>query len=316
MKLKQPLSLGEAAEFLGAKLVGNPNLQITGINEIHKVQPGDITFVDKDKYYDVALKSRASYVIINKEITSANGKAFLISNDPFRAFNQLTLHYMPFEPCSDRISKSAQIGEGTIVQPNVFIGNHVKIGKDCLIHANVSICDHSIIGDNVIIQPNAVIGGDAYYFKFRNSTENYYDKLLSCGRAIIEDDVEIGSGCTIDRGVSGDTIIGKGTKLDNLVMVGHGVVIGKNCLISAQVGIAGKTIIEDEVIIWGQAGISKDLRIGKGAVISAKAGVSKSLEGGKVYFGVPAEEARLKWKEMAMLKKLPELWEKMKDLGI
>ncbi|HXH17660.1 MAG TPA: UDP-3-O-(3-hydroxymyristoyl)glucosamine N-acyltransferase [Chitinophagales bacterium] len=312
MKLREPISLGEAAEFLQAKLVGNPNMKITGINEIHKVQPGDITFVDKEKYFDVALRSKASYIIINKDIASPNGKAFLISSDPFRDFNKLTLHFMPFEPCSERISPSARIGENTIIQPGVFIGNHVSIGSNCIIHANVSICDHSVIGNNVIIQPNVVIGGDAYYFKFRNSTENFYDKLLSCGRVVIEDNVEIGAGCTIDRGVSGDTIIGKGTKLDNLVMVGHGAVIGKNCLISAQVGIAGKTIIEDEVIIWGQVGISKDLSIGKGAVILAKSGVSKSLEGGKTYFGIPAEEARGKWKEMAILRQLPQIWEKIK----
>lgn len=314
MKLKKPLSLGEAAGFLNAKLVGNPDLMVTGINEIHKVQPGDITFVDKEKYYDVALRSKASFIIINKEIASPNGKAFIVSKDPFRDFNKLTQHFLPFEPSSERISKSATIGEHTILQPGVFVGNHVKIGNNCIIHANVSICDHSIIGNNVIIQPNSVIGGDAYYFKFRNGMENYYEKLHTCGKVVIEDDVEIGSGCTIDRGVSGDTIIGKGTKLDNLVMVGHGVVIGKNCLISAQVGIAGKTIIEDEVILWGQVGVSKDLTIGKKAIVLAKSGVSKSLEGGKIYFGTPAVEARDKWKEMAILRQLPDIWEKIKKL--
>lgn len=314
MKLKTPLTLGEAAKFLEARLVGNPDLKITGINEIHKVQPGDITFVDKEKYYDVALKSKASYIIVNKNITSSNGKAFLISSDPFRDFNKLTMHFMPFEPSTEHISPTAEIGEDTIIQPGVFIGNHVKIGSNCIIHANVSICDYSVIGNNVIIQPNAVIGGDAYYFKFRNGTENFYDKLLSCGRVVIEDNVEIGAGCTIDRGVSGDTVIGTGTKLDNMVMVGHGVEIGKNCLISAQVGIAGKTIIEDEVIIWGQVGISKDLRIGKGAVILAKSGVSKSLEGGKTYFGIPAEDARAKWREMSILRRLPQIWENLKKL--
>ena len=314
MKLKKPLSLGEAAEFLEAKLVGNPDMLITGINEIHKVVPGDVTFVDKEKYYDVALRSKASFIIINKEIASPNGKSFLVSKDPFRDFNKLTSHFMPFEPCSERISSSSTIGENTIIQPGVFIGNHVTIGANCIIHANVSICDHTIIGNNVIIQPNAVIGGDAYYFKFRNGMENYYDKLLTCGKVILEDDVEIGSACTIDRGVSGDTIIGKGTKLDNLVMVGHGVVIGKNCLISAQVGIAGKTIIEDEVILWGQVGVSKDLTIGAKAIVLAKSGVSKSLEGGKIYFGSPAVEARDKWREMAILRQLPDMWEKLKNL--
>lgn len=314
MKLLKPLTLKEAGEFLNARIVGDPSKEICGINEIHKVQPGDLTFVDKEKYYSYALKSKASFILMDKEITSPNGKAFLISEDPFRDFNLLTKHFAPFEPCSQRISPSANIGEGTIIQPGVFIGNHVNIGKNCIIHANVSICDHSQIGNNVIIQPNTVIGGDAYYFKRRNGDKNYYDKLLSCGKVVIEDYVEIGACCTVDRGVSGDTVIGRGTKLDNLVQIGHGAVIGKNCLISAQAGIAGKTIIEDDVIIWGQAGISKDLTIGAGAVISAKAGVSKSLEGNKVYFGVPAEEARKKWKEMAMLRKLPDFWDKLREL--
>ncbi|GIV34886.1 MAG: UDP-3-O-(3-hydroxymyristoyl)glucosamine N-acyltransferase [Chitinophagales bacterium] len=316
MQLKEPVLLGDIARLLKARLVGNPELLVTGINEIHKVQPGDITFVDKEKYLPVALRSPASYIILNKEIPSADGKAFLISDDPFAAFNQLTRHFRPFEPCRDSISPTAQIGEGTIIQPHVFIGNHVIIGKNCIIHANVSICDYTVIGNNVVIQPNTTIGGDAFYFKLRNGSEKHYDKLHSCGRVIIEDDVEIGAGCTIDRGVSGDTIIGRGTKIDNQVMIGHGVVIGKNCLIAAQAGIAGKTIVEDEVIIWGQVGISKDLRIGKGAVILAKSGVSKSLEGGKIYFGIPAEEARIRWRELSLLRKLPHLWHKLKELDM
>ena len=314
MKLKEPITLGDAGALISAKVVGNPSSVVTGFNEIHHVHPGDITFVDKEKYYPVALKSKASYIIINKEIQSPNGKSFLISDDPFAAFNTLTKEYCPFKPSHHMISPSATIGEGTTVQPGAFIGNHVTIGENCIIHSNVSICDYSIIGNNVTINPNSVIGGDAYYFKTRGSDDNYYDKLLSSGRAIIEDDVEIGSGCTITRGESGDTIVGRGTKLDSLVHIGHGTVIGKNCLILAQVGIAGNTVIEDEVTIWGQAGVSKCLTIGAKAVILAKSGVSKSLEGGKTYFGSPAIEASKKWREIAVARKMPDLWDKLKNL--
>src|SRR5690606_24991596 len=136
---------------------------------------------------------------------------------------------------------------------------------------------------------NSILGADAFYVKRR---PDFYEKFPSCGRVIIEDDVEIGAGCTIDKGVTNDTRIGQGTKMDNQVHIGHDTVIGKNCLIAAQVGISGVVIIEDEVTIWGQVGIAKDLVIGKGAVIHPKSGIMKSLEGGKHYLGAPAEEIK------------------------
>jgi UDP-3-O-[3-hydroxymyristoyl] glucosamine N-acyltransferase len=190
----------------------------------------------------------------------------------------------------------------------------VRIGKNCLIHPNVTIYDHCVIGDNVIIHAGCVLGADAFYFKRRKERVMQYDKMLSCGRVIVEDDVEIGAGCAIDKGVSGDTILGAGTKLDNQVHIGHGVVIGKNCLIAAQVAIAGKTIVEDEVILWGQVGVNKDLRIGKGAIVFAQSGVPSSIEGGKTYFGTPVEEAREKKRELGWVKRIPEIWEKVKHL--
>jgi UDP-3-O-[3-hydroxymyristoyl] glucosamine N-acyltransferase len=173
----------------------------------------------------------------------------------------------------------------------------------------VVIYNNVKIGDNVEIHAGTVIGGPAFYYKGRPEG---YEKWHSCGQVIIEDNVEIGPNCTIDKGVSGNTVIGEGTKLDNLVHIAHGVEIGKQCLIASQVGIAGKTIIEDNVIIYGQAGVSKSLRIGAKAIISAKAGVSKSLEGGKLYFGTPATEARTKWRELAALRQLPDILRKLK----
>jgi len=311
MKFEQPLPVKWLAEFLGAGLKGNEEQQATGINEIHKVEPGDISFVDFEKYYDACLNSAATVIIINKDVACPTGKTLLVCSDPFDAYTRIVKRFRPFEPASKMVSDTAVIGEGTHLQPGVFVGNHVRIGRNCLIHPNVTIYDHSIIGDNVVIHASTVIGADAFYFKRRRDREVQYDKMLSCGRVVIEDDVEIGACCTIDRGVSGDTVIGRGTKLDNHIQVGHDTVIGRNCLFASQVGIAGVATVEDEVIMWGQVGVNKDLTIGKGAVVLAQSGVPSSLEGGKTYFGSPVAEAKSKMKELAWIKRIPEIWEKI-----
>ena len=315
MQLAAPVSVQWIADFIDAKLVGNRDLAATGLNEIHKVQSGDISFVDHPKYYDRCLQSLATIIIIDTEVTGfPEGKAVLVCADPFSAYVKLVQHFRPFTPATQRIAADARIGLGTQIQPGVFVGNRVVIGQNCILHAGVVIYDDTVIGDNVIIGGNTVVGSDAFYFKRRKERESQWDKLQSCGRVIIHSDVEIGAGCAIDRGVSGDTIIGLGTKIDNLVHVGHGVVIGKNCLIAAQVGIAGKTHLKDEVTLWGQVGVNKDLTIGKGAVVYAQSGVPASLEGGKTYFGSPAEEARRKMKELAWVKRIPEIWKALRAL--
>ncbi len=308
MELSPGVKLSWIVNFTKAKLKGDPNFLVTGVNEIHMVHEGDITFVDHPKYYTKALTSAATVIIIDKETEVPAGKHLLISDDPFRDYNMLTKHFRPFVKTTKPISDTAEIGEGTIIQPGVVIGNHVKIGKNCIIHSNVSIYDDTIIGNDCIIQANSVIGGDAFYYKLYEGKGRV--KMHSCGRTILHDKVEIGANCTIDRGVSGDTVIGEGTKLDNLIHVGHDTVIGKNCVFAAQVGIAGVVVIEDNVSLWGQVGVSKDLVIGKGASVMAQSGVGKSLEGGKEYFGSPAREARQKWKEMALVARLPELFNK------
>jgi UDP-3-O-[3-hydroxymyristoyl] glucosamine N-acyltransferase len=302
------ISVKEIATLIGAQLIGNDALFATGLNEIHKVQNGDITFVDVEKYYQKSLNSAASIIIINKEVEVPEGKALLICANPFEAYNGLALRYRPQHRAVQPISDSAIIDEGCFFEPNVVIGESVTIGKNCYLHANVVIYDNVIIGDNVEIHAGTVIGAPAFYYK---GTPEGFKRWHSCGRVLIENNVEIGANCTIDKGVSGDTVIGEGTKLDNLVHIAHGVVIGKGCIIASQVGIAGKTTIEDGVTIYGQAGVSKSLTIGAKAVISAQSGVSKSLEGGKLYFGSPADEARKVWRELASLRKLPQLLKKL-----
>lgn len=309
MKFPAPVSLKEITQLINARFVGDPDFPVSGMNEIHMVEPGDLTFVDHPKYYTKALTSKATTILINKEVEAPENKALIISDHPFDDYVFLAMHFRPFEKATSNISPTAKIGEGTVIQPGAFIGNHVTIGKNCLIHANASIYDHCILGDNVIIHSNAVIGADAYYYQRRPEG---YKKLESCGRVILEDNVEIGALTSIDKGVSGDTIISFGTKMDNHVQVGHDTYIGKNCLIGSHSAIAGVTRIEDDVILWGNVLVNKDIVIGAKAVLLASSGTDKSLEGGKVYFGIPAIEARKKWRELIALSQLPDLINKIK----
>ena len=314
MHFPSPVAINWIGEFIEAKIIGDKNGKATGINEIHKVEPGDLLFVDHPKYYDKCIQSAATYIIINKEVDCPDGKALLVVNEPFEAYQKIVAHFRPFEPAVKMISDSAKIGKGTTIFPGAFVGHHVTIGTNCIIHPGVTILDHCIIGNDVIIQAGTVIGSDAFYYNTKKNRENWYKKMLSSGRVIIEDAVEIGAGCTIDRGVSHDTQIGRGTKIDNMVHIGHDTVIGKNCLFAAQVGIAGATTIGDGVTLWGQVGVSKTLTIGPNATVLAQSGVPYSIEGGKVYFGSPVEDALVKKKELIWVKRIPEIWEKLKGI--
>ena len=312
MKFPAPVTIQWLADLIHAHIVGDASAQATGINEIHKVEKGDVVFVDHPKYYDTCLNSAASHIIINtKDVQLPEGKTLLVTEQPFESYLSIVNHFRPFTPATKLISDSALIGEGSIIMPNVFIGKDVSIGKNCVIHANVTINDYTEIGDNVVIQAGSVIGSDAFYYNTKKNRDVWYKRMQSCGNVIIEDDVEIGAGCTIDRGVTASTRIGKGTKMDNMIHIGHDSNIGRNCLFAAQVGIAGAVNIEDGVTLWGQVGISKTLTIGENAVVLAQSGVPASLKGGKIYFGSPAEDASLKKRELVWIKRIPEMWEKL-----
>ncbi|RMA64455.1 UDP-3-O-(3-hydroxymyristoyl)glucosamine N-acyltransferase [Ulvibacter antarcticus] len=312
MKFQNPQKLKDIATILNCEYVGNDDFPVLGMNEIHVVRKGDIVFVDHPKYYDKALQSQATVILINKEVECPKGKALLVSDDPFSDFNKLTNHFNPFIAARAVIADSAKIGTHTILQPNVFVGNNVTIGNNCVIHSNVSIYDNTVIGNNVTIHAGSVLGSDAFYYKNR---PDGFDKLVSGGNVVIEDNVDLGSLCTIDRGVTASTTIGEGSKLDNQVHVGHDTVIGKRCLIASQVGIAGCVLIEDSVTIWGQVGITSGVTIGEKAIISAQSGVSKSLPGHKSYFGTPADDFRKKYKELASIRLIPDIIEKLDKLS-
>ncbi|MCC7301222.1 MAG: UDP-3-O-(3-hydroxymyristoyl)glucosamine N-acyltransferase [Bacteroidia bacterium] len=312
MKFSRLHTLKEIAELLGAEAVGDPGHPVTGLNEIHCVEEGDVVFVDHPKYYGKALNCAATTVLINAKMQAPAGKALLVVKDPFSAFNRLITHFKPvYPPQKEMIAPSAKVGEDSVIMPGVFLGNGVTIGRGCLIHSGVVIYENCHLGDHVIIHSGTVIGADAFYFKKR---ESHFEKLISCGRVIIEDDVEIGALCSVDRGVTADTIVGRGTKIDNHVQIGHDTVTGEMCLMASQVGISGVVKVGNRVTIWGQAGVSSDITIADGAVVLAQSGVGMNLEAGKSYFGTPAGDAREKMRELAQVKRIPEILEKLKRL--
>jgi UDP-3-O-[3-hydroxymyristoyl] glucosamine N-acyltransferase len=314
MKFPNPVSVKWIAELIQAEIVGDAFSKVYGINEIHKVETGDLCFIDHPKYYNTCINSAATHIIINtKDVKVPEEKNLLVVEEPFEAYLMIVNYFWPFTSTTKAINDTASIGRDTIIMPNVFIGKKVKIGNNCIVHPNVTIMDYSEIGNNVVIQAGSVIGSDAFYYNTKKDRDVWYKRMQSCGNVIIEDDVEIGAGCTIDRGVTASTRIGAGTKIDNLVHVGHDTNVGRNCLFAAQVGIAGAVTIEDGVTLWGQVGVSKTLTIGANAVVLAQSGIPSSLEGDKTYFGYPAEDAQMKKRELVWIKRIPELWKKVME---
>lgn len=303
MRFPVPIPVRVLAErFQALQVIGDAGLSATGINEIHKVEPGDIAFSDVKKYFQPTLDSAATVIFLNEAAECPPGKAILVLEAPFSAYDTLIREYRPFSPLTAPVHYRARIDPTAVIEPGVVIADNVHIGAHCYIQGNTYIGEHTHIGNHVQIGAGSLIGTDAFYFK--KHPDGSFQKWRSGGRVIIHDHVDIGAGCTINKGVSGDTVIGEGTKIDCQVHLGHGVVIGRNCLLMAQVGIGGKTIVEDQVVLYGQVGVAQNLHIGRGAVVLAKSGVSKSLEAGKTYFGIPAEEARGKYRELAAIRQL------------
>ena len=309
MKFSKPIPIRQLADRIQAEIIGDPEALALGINEIHQVQPGDITFVDVKKYFDKSLQSAASFVILNERVPAPTGKTLLFCRDPFEAYNSIVLDFRPYEALRQSIHPTAQIHPSSILEPNVVVGPHVVIGQNCHIHANVTILEHTLIGDRVVIQSGATIGTEAFYYK---RTPDGYKKWRSGGRVILEHDVEIGSNSTVNKGVSGDTILGAGTKLDCHVHIGHDVVVGKRCLFVAGVAVAGNNVIGDDVTLYGQVGIAQNLHIGNKVVVLAQSGVGIDLEEGKTYFGSPATDARQAMRQIIALKQLPDMLVKQK----
>ena len=329
------MKLRDLAERLACRLEGDGEIEIVRVAGIQDAQPGDLTFLANPKYEQSLGQTRASAVLLREE-ASAAPCAMLRTRDPYLAFARAVGLFAPaWRPAAGihamaavaadahigrdvsigafvSIGEGAAVGDNTVIFPNVTIGPGVRIGADCVIHSNVSIRERVTVGNRVVLQNGVVIGSDGYGFVRRG--DGTHEKIPQVATVVIEDDVELGANTTVDRPAVGETRIGSGTKIDNLVQVGHGVTIGRNVLMAAQVGIAGSTDIADDVIFGGQVGVGGHLTIGKGAVAVGQSGVTNSLDPGAMVAGYPAIDTH-EWRRASVIfKRLPELKRRIEEL--
>lgn len=326
--------LSDLAEFVGGRIVGDADVLITGVSAIETARKGDITFAIDEKFLDAAVESASSCIIVPPHIAECEKTLLQVENARF-AFAKVASLFAPPQRVDSGIHPTAVIGsnvrlgrdlaigprvvveDGAVLGdsvalfPGVYVGRRSFVGDHTILHANVTIEEDSKIGAFCIIHAGTVIGSDGFGF-VENGGKHY--KIPQIGNVIIEDNVEVGSNCAVDRAASGSTVIGAGTKVDNLVHIAHNVVIGKDCLIIAQVGISGSVTVGDHVVLAGQAGIAGHIRIGDRAVVAAKSGVTKSLEGSMQYSGFPAKPHSDEKRIMVSLPKVPELIKKVTQL--
>ena len=328
-------TLKEIAELINGEVVGDDDIVITGISGIKEADEGDITFVANPKYFPLIEKTRASAIITSREIKTAP-KPIIRTDNPSLAFAKIVSSIVPCELTHPKgihrtailgkdvslgrnvalgpytvIEDNVSIGDNTIIYAGSYVGHHAKIGSNTLIYANVSIRERVTIGNQVVIQSGSVIGSDGFGFV---TMEGRHHRIPQVGTVIIEDNVEIGSNVTIDRARFDKTIIGRGTKIDNLVQIAHNVVIGENCFIVAQVGISGSATIGNNVTLAGQVGVAGHIKVGDNSIAMAKSGVSKSIPPGTTVWGYPAKPQKLAKRVNACVQNLPKLYNTIAEL--
>ena len=334
------LTLSELARLVDGDIVrGGPDLLIEGIAALDEAGAAELSFLGNEKYRAQYLATRAGAVIVPRGVTEGpETSALIAAANPSFAFGLAVKHFVAatarvftpgihpraivdesakLDPAKVRIHAGAvvmagaEIGDGSEIGPNTVVGEDVKVGRDCLIYANVTIRERCLIGDRVILQPGVVIGSDGYGYEV---VEGRHVKVDQVGIVEVQDDVEIGANTTIDRARFGRTVIGQGTKVDNLVQIAHNVQIGKHCLLVSQSGVAGSSRTGDYVVIAAQAGVGGHVKIGAKSVLAARAGATADLEGGKTYSGHPARPHMEEQRSRALIRQLPKLAERVKAL--
>jgi UDP-3-O-[3-hydroxymyristoyl] glucosamine N-acyltransferase len=320
-------TLGELAKHVGGEVVGEPAIKIKAASTLEQAGEGDITFLANRKYVNMLETTGASAVVVGHKVKSS--AALLIAQDPYFAFREIVVLLHGYRKHKKTgvskkasiaplakigrdcdiadfvtISDNVKIGDRCVLYPGVFVGEDTQIGDDCILYPNVVIYNNCVIGNRVIIQANATVGEDGYGFATHNG-QHY--KIPHIGRAVIEDDAEIGSGCGIERGTLDDTVIGKGAKLGDLVAIGHGTKVGPYCLLVAQVGISGSTTLGHHCVVGGQTGIAGHITIGNQVMIGAQAGVTKNIEDGAIILGAPAIDAGKAKRAYTLIAELPTM---------
>ncbi|MBN3038297.1 MAG: UDP-3-O-(3-hydroxymyristoyl)glucosamine N-acyltransferase [Candidatus Omnitrophica bacterium] len=328
-------TLAELADLLDGEVVGDGSLAIRGVSGIKEAKEGDIAFIANSKYFSLMEKTRASAIITSKDVHDAP-KPIVRTENPSLAFAKVVSMFSPNQVSRPKgihptavvgenvklgknvalqaycvIEDNASIGDETILYAGVYVGQHARIGKKCIVYPHVSIRERVIIGNRVIIHNGTVVGSDGFGFA---NVKGAHHKIPQIGTVVVEDDVEIGANVTIDRARFDKTLIGRGTKIDNLVQIAHNVLIGENSIIVAQAGISGSTVIEKNVTLAGQAGLVGHITIGEGAVVAAQAGVTKSIPPRTCVSGYPAKPHNVAKRINAHVQKLPELFKKVTEL--
>ena len=332
------LTTGELATKLGAALEGDSGAVLQGVADLHAAGPGQVSFAGSPRYLSEAATSAAAAVIVPKDARLASPKpALLRVANVDAAFAAACALFAPAAIAMPRgvhpqalvspeaklgkdvsigafavVEAGAEIGAGTTLYPQAYVGHAAKLGADCLLYPFASVRERCVLGDRVILQNGAVIGGDG--FGYAVDAQGVRTKIPQTGIVVLEDDVEIGANATVDRARFGQTRVGKGTKVDNLVMIAHNCIIGEHSVLCSQVGLAGTTTLGKHVICAGQAGLAGHLKVGDGAVIGAQAGVPKDLPGGQMYLGAPAVPRLEFGKSLAHVASIPKLKEQLKAL--
>ncbi|MDI6605767.1 MAG: UDP-3-O-(3-hydroxymyristoyl)glucosamine N-acyltransferase [Candidatus Omnitrophota bacterium] len=329
-------TLKEIARLIDGDIVGDENVVITGVSGIKEADEGDITFVANPKYFHLVEQTRASAIIAARDLVSAHKKPIVRTENPSLAFAKIVASFAPDEAPSLKgihpsailgkgvslgknaaigpyvvIGDSVCLGENTVIYAGSFIGHHTRIGSDTLIYPNVSIRERITIGNRVIIHSGTVVGSDGFGFA---NVKGLYHKIPQIGTVEIEDDVEIGANVTIDRARFDKTVVGKGTKIDNLVQIAHNVIIGENSIIVAQAGVSGSTVLGKGVTLAGQAGLVGHITVGDGAVVAAQGGVTKSIPPNTMVSGYPARPHGIAKRVNACVQNLPKLYESVRTL--
>lgn len=331
----------EIATLFQGELVGDPNVEIRRVAKIEEAGAGDLTFFANPKYEKHIASTKASAILVSKGFDTARMAAsrlvFIKVPDPYVAFLQILkritpmpdpfskgIHASALVPASAKLGLGVSLGAHVVLGENVVVGTNTKIGHGCVlgdgssvgensvIYPNVSVYHGCQIGNRVILHAGAVVGSDGFGFAPRN--DGTYEKIPQLGIVVIEDDVEVGANCTIDRATMGRTLLKRGVKLDNMVHIAHNVIVGENTVIAAQTGISGSTKVGKNVVMAGQVGIVGHIEIGDRSVLLAQSGVPKSTEPGKTYFGTPAKEHRRAMRIEAVIRSLPELAKDIEQL--
>ncbi|MBI5149385.1 MAG: UDP-3-O-(3-hydroxymyristoyl)glucosamine N-acyltransferase [Candidatus Omnitrophica bacterium] len=328
-------TLAQIAKLVGGELVGDPRLVITGLSGVKEAKPGDLTFIANPKYIPFSKTTKASAIITPRSV-EIPGKSIIRADNPSLAFSRAAAFFTQDTVCRPKgvhktaviagdavigknvavgpytvIEGGAVVGDNTVIYSNCYVGHCTVVGKDCLIYPHVTLREGITVGDRVIVHSGAVIGADGFGYVWVNGK---HEKIPQVGTVVVENDVEIGANATIDRARFDKTVIGDGSKIDNLVQVAHNVIMGKHCIIISQVGISGSVVIGDNVVLAGQVGVHGHLTIGKGVIAAARAAITKSIPAGEKISGFPAQPFMAEQRLQATLRRVPSYIKTILDL--